>query len=567
MKKYLSLFLCLILLFGLLPMTAPARAATALAISSVKPYKTSAVTGSTVTWTATAFGGTGTFQYYFNVYKDGTKVASRAYSTANTFSYTLTEPGSYKVRVYVKDADGTKVSKLSDAVTVAPLSLGSVKADKTGANVGETVTWTASASGGAGTLQYYFSLYKDGAKFPTRAYSTVNTFSYTPAEPGNYRVRSYVKDADGTKISKLSTEIAVTKEPLTLSSVKADKTNATVGETVTWTASASGGTGSLKYYFNLYRDGTKIASRTYSSDNTYSYTPADAGTYKVRVYVKDAADTKVNTLSSGVKVAVPTPLSISSIKADKTSAASGETVTWTASASGGTGTLQYFFIVYQDGTKVASRAYGTANTFSYIVTEPGTYKARVYVKDANGAKVNKLSGSTVHSGSFIYIYSTDVSQMLIVSGQPASFYCGLLNGVPMSDLRLDSPPEKVGFAAYIRDETGLYTLSYLPAGNGSATGVRTVTLNADNDKVLMRDKNTLYLKSTDGWKSLSLDNVRVRTIGNAAAITTISISNAEELFQYANAGLKMTITLVENVFDSGVHSVGGGVIYVTEITQ
>ena len=86
MKKLFSLFLCLVLLFGLLPMTAPARAATALAVSSVKADKTSANVGATVTWTATASGGSGTLKYYFNVYKDGTKVASRAYSTANTFS-------------------------------------------------------------------------------------------------------------------------------------------------------------------------------------------------------------------------------------------------------------------------------------------------------------------------------------------------------------------------------------------------------------------------------------------------------------------------------------------------
>ena len=57
-------------------------------------------------------------QYYFIVYKDGVRVKTRAYSTANTFSYTPTESGTYKVRVYVKDAAETKVNKLSGGVTV-----------------------------------------------------------------------------------------------------------------------------------------------------------------------------------------------------------------------------------------------------------------------------------------------------------------------------------------------------------------------------------------------------------------------------------------------------------------
>ena len=303
MTKLLSLFLCLVLLVGLLPMAAPARAATALAVSSVKAGKTSAGVGATVTWTASASGGSGTLQYYFILYKDGTKIKTRSYDTANTFSYTPEEAGSYKVRVYVKDADGTKVNKLSAAVTVAPLTLSSVKADKTSAGVGATITWTASASGGTGTLRYYFNLYKDGTKLTARAYSTVNTFSYTPAEAGSYKVRVYVKDTDGTKVSKLSA--VVTVAPLTLSSVKADKTSADTEEKITWTATASGGTGTLKYYFILYKDGSKITTRSYSTAKSFSYTPTEAGTYKVRVYVKDADGTKVNKLSGGVTVSAP----------------------------------------------------------------------------------------------------------------------------------------------------------------------------------------------------------------------------------------------------------------------
>ena len=36
--------------------------------------------------------------------------------------------------------------------------------------------------------------------------------------------------------------------------------------------------------------------------HTFSYTPTEAGTYKVRVYVKDANDAKVNKLSTAVTV-------------------------------------------------------------------------------------------------------------------------------------------------------------------------------------------------------------------------------------------------------------------------
>ena len=362
---------------------------------------------------------------------------------------------------------------------------------------------------------------------------------------------------------------------LAVSSVKADKTSANVGATVTWTATASGGSGTLKYYFNVYKDGTKVASRAYSAANTFSSTPAEPGTNQVRVYVKDAAGAKVNKLSSAVTAA---PLALSSVKADKTSVSVGAAVTWTASASGGTGTLKYYFILYKDGSRIATRSYSTAKTFSYIPTEPGTYKVRVYVKDADDTKISKLSGAvtvtskaSLYVSSCIYITSKEPSSSVYVNGRVVDYYNGYLDGAAMNDLALDSAPKKTGFAAYSKSSSGIYTLHFLPAGNGDATGVRTVTLNdnasiADEmDCILLNGK--LYLRDGSGeWQALDLSNVRVMMVGNAAAITTISITSTDELFNYVRVGLKITITLVENVV-GGVHSVGGGAIYITEINS
>ena len=136
-KRALAFILCLILCAGMLQIGA--LAAETLSITSIKANKTTASTGESITWTATATGGTGTLQYYFIVYKDGTKVKTRAYSTANTFSFTPTEAGTYKAKVYVKDAADTKVSKLGTAITVtagAAITISSIKADKTSASSG-----------------------------------------------------------------------------------------------------------------------------------------------------------------------------------------------------------------------------------------------------------------------------------------------------------------------------------------------------------------------------------------------------------------------------------------------
>ena len=116
------------------------------------------------------------------------------------------------MKVYVKDSAGAKSCKTSGkiAVTLGPPAILSVKAGKTSSAVGEKLTWTAKAVGSEQPLQYYFILYKNGKKIKTQAYSTKNTFSYTPTKAGTYKVKVYVKDAEGTKVYKNSAKLTVT---------------------------------------------------------------------------------------------------------------------------------------------------------------------------------------------------------------------------------------------------------------------------------------------------------------------------------------------------------------------
>ena len=84
--------------------------------------------------------------------------------------------------------------------------------------------------------------------------------------------------------------------------IKANKTGSAVGEAITWTGAATGGSGTLRYCFHIYKDGTLVKKGAYGTAATYSYTPAEAGTYKAKVYAKDAAGTVAAKMSGGIKV-------------------------------------------------------------------------------------------------------------------------------------------------------------------------------------------------------------------------------------------------------------------------
>ncbi len=282
---------------------------------------------------------------------------------------------------------------LPGGALAASLTVSSLNANKTTAVTGDSVTWTAAAAGGSGTIKYCFYVFKDGKIVERGSYGAAKTYTYTPAAAGTYTARVYVKDAAGTVATKEGAAVAVSAGALTILSLTPDKSSVSVGDAVTWTAEAAGGSGTLKYCFYVFKDG-KIAERgSYGTAKTYTYTPAAAGIYTARVYVKDAAGTVVNQMSSAVEAAAA-PITVS-LTVDKSRATLNEGVKWTATASGGTGSFQYCFYVFKNGKIKERGSYGAANVYNYTPTEAGTYTVRVYVKDSAGTVKTQEGGQCV----------------------------------------------------------------------------------------------------------------------------------------------------------------------------
>ena len=366
-------------------------------ITGLSANKTTAKPGDSITWTASASGGTGSLQYCFYIFKDGTAIQKGNYGSARTVTFTASVAGTYTARVYVKDSSSsTAVNLTGGKVTVsAPaVTIGSLTANKTTGKPGDSITWTASASGGTGTLQYCFYIFKDGTVVQRGDYGSARTVTFVASMAGEYTARVYVKDGSGTAVNLTGGKVTISAPAITIGSLTANKTTAKPGDSITWTASASGGTGTLQYCFYIFKDGTAIQKGSYGSARTVTFVASAAGTYTARVYVKDSSGTAVN-LTGGKVTVAGSPLSIGSITANTASVAPGATITWTATASGGAGTLQYCFYIFKDGKILERGSYGTARTYSYKATAAGTYTARVYVKDASGTAVNKMSGNTV----------------------------------------------------------------------------------------------------------------------------------------------------------------------------
>lgn len=115
-----------------------------------------------------------------------------------------------------------------------------------------------------------------------------------------------------------------------------------------------------------------------------------------------------------------TPLSVTSLSADRPAVFSDNAITWTALAQGGTSsTYFYSFYVYKDDVKVYSGTFSTANTISFTPDTKGTYKASVTVMDSGNNTAELIGEDVICVGDEINFVRGDTDGDGIVTAKDA----------------------------------------------------------------------------------------------------------------------------------------------------
>ncbi len=269
-------------------------------------------------------------------------------------------------------------------------------------NVGTTITWTATATGGTAPLQYEFLLYTGATATwsVARGYSTTNSWSWTPSQVGQYAVQVWVRSNGSTAsydawMGSGFFNITSAGGLPTITSLTASLTlPQQAGTPITWTATATGVTAPLQYQFLLYTGATAnwSVSRAYSTSNTWSWTPSQAGQYAVQVWVRNNGSATAydawrgsGFFTIGTSGGAPTITSLAAGPA--LPQAAGTAITWTAMATGGTAPLQYQFLLYSgaSGTWSVARAYSTSNTWAWTPSQAGQYAVQTWVRNNGSA--------------------------------------------------------------------------------------------------------------------------------------------------------------------------------------
>ncbi len=182
-------------------------------ISSLTSSVTSPVaTGTPITWTATASGGTPPIQFRFTVYdvSGGQGILVQDWSPANSATWTPTSAGTFFLQVLARNAGtttGYDALRNSGDFTVIiepaePLVLTSLTPTRNGVVVsrgfaGVRMIWTVSSTGGAPPVQFRFAVYNvaGGPGMLLQDWSTANSASWIPTTSGYYVVQVLARNA------------------------------------------------------------------------------------------------------------------------------------------------------------------------------------------------------------------------------------------------------------------------------------------------------------------------------------------------------------------------------------
>ncbi|MGA2385847.1 MAG: hypothetical protein ABSG33_04880 [Candidatus Bathyarchaeia archaeon] len=388
-------------------------------------------------------GGTGphlTFNWYVNSeyvqtnYGDYASVGDYAYGYFDfAFSFSDLNLGSNTISCEVTDSASNEVTATAGFYLYPPLSV-TVSPNPETVDSGQSATFTADVSGGSGSYSYQWTS-QSAAPVGGTTSSTLTCTAPTVVQTTQYAVYVKVTDAlpacDGLSLCDSSLTPNLTVNPLPTATVSPASANLAVGSTQQFSVlSASGGTGSLSYewYVNNHDHGTGYD--TGDSGPIYYYTAApDDATFTPSVYVEVTDSLGGIGDSNYASVNVNSASSVSvTVSPDPCTMYVGGTQTFTASATGGTGSYTYDW--YLNGADTGQ----TGSTFDYtaqagdVNTPPSIYVV-AWDTNLNGGTSNT---PTITVNPFTAIVSPSAWTMDV--GQVQTFTASVYGGTPPFDI-------------------------------------------------------------------------------------------------------------------------------------
>jgi PKD repeat protein len=388
-----------------------------IAVANLDPEATissapsSATAGSTVNFTSNASdpGGLneGQFTYEWRVTRNGSAYdLNGAAVDGENLSFIPRTPGSYRAKLIVTDPQGGTVEKQSLDFTVDNVDpTAAVTAPGTGTEGQAINASVAVTDPGTNTHTYTWSVTRNNQPYTLPSSVDVDeaTFSFTPHQPGNYKVKVVVEDDwDGTGEDETSAiSIANVLPTGTVASVPSTGVNEGDVVVATITADDAGSTAELTYEWSLLKDNVAVTlpSGMVTTGSSFTYTPTDNGDWVARVSIYDGVttvdvDSAAMTVANAVPTVAPTRTNTALLEGQSISLTSGYQ---DAGSDDTAATASFAWSVTKDAVAVDLTGITTnQSTFSFTPADNGDYVVTVIATDKDsGASTSQSTNFTV----------------------------------------------------------------------------------------------------------------------------------------------------------------------------
>ena len=323
---------------------------------------------------------------------DGTATATYVLP-AGTPAQTLVITAAYGGTAAFKPSTGTGSLVIEEAPLPLPTVFSLTPSMSLPLPAGTAITWTAVVTGGVPPYSFRFSVFNGTSWTVGRDWSSSPSWTWTPALPGSYLIQVSVRNAGSASLydAQLSVGALISgSSDLVVTGVTPSAASVPAGTPVTWTVAATGGTKPYSYQFWMFDGTCWTKARDWSASNTWTWTPAAAGTYSFQVWVSNAGSVATydawrsfgpytTTRPAALTVTTFTPDSVSPVPA-------GTPIRWTATAAGGIGPYTYQFHVFDGAVWTVAQDWSDSPTWTWVSPGAGTYNFQVWVRNAGSVQ-------------------------------------------------------------------------------------------------------------------------------------------------------------------------------------
>ena len=396
----------------------PPKAVPTVTVNGQSVAPDTLVAGLPASWTASNTLLTSNVEFKFWVLSDVGWRVVQDYSPDPVLHWSPARAGRYLMQVWTRAQgssaawEGYQTTGYFDVAAPPPVSVTSLLAQPSlPTTTGEPTTFSATASGGVGPLQYQFFLLEPGTGWRVlQPWSADSDVMWTPSTAGNYTLQVWVRSANSTAAFDAWQGIGafvVNNGPLSIT-MQADRPLPIgPGGTVTWTATPAGGDGSpLEFAFYRYHEAsaTWTLVRAFASTPSWSWTPAagDIGVYWLQVWARRQGSTAAfeawtSTPAFAVSSA-PLTVTLTSSQNDARQVPALTSITWRAEATNAIGPLEYQFWRFdgRSGTWSLVQDYGASDTYAWTSTldEAGFWALQVWVRPAGSTQLYQAWSGT-----------------------------------------------------------------------------------------------------------------------------------------------------------------------------